>query len=176
MTQIPTLRTARLNLRPFRAADFNALAAIFADAEFMRFLGQGRPRDAAETWTVLESMLGQWQLRGYGFFAIESRATGDLLGRAGILHPYDWPEPELAYGIAHPFWGQGYAREAAAAARAWAFDWFGFPRLVSYIAAENTRSQRTAAAIGAVQEGMISSGRLTAQLWVHPAPGHGAVA
>ena len=68
----------------------------------------------------MERSLGQWSLRGYGLFAVEP-ADGRFAGWAGILHPVDWPEPELGYSLGQPFLGQGLATEAARAARDWAF-------------------------------------------------------
>ena len=176
MQAIPTLRTARLNLRPLRPGDLDALAEMLADPDVARFIGPGRPRERAESWRALESMLGHWAMRSYGFFALESRENGAFVGRAGILHPLDWPEPELAYALARPFWGQGLATEAAAAARAWAFDWFGFERLASFIHPDNAASIRVANRLGAVQEGMIQVGGTNAQLWAHYPPGRGTIA
>ena len=175
MVAIPTLRTERLALRPLAAADLDPLAAMLGDAEVARFIGAGRPRDRTESWDALAWMLGQWELRGYGMFAVESRATGAFLGRVGILHPLDWPEPELAYALARAAWGHGYAAEAAAAARAWAFDWFGFPRLASFIHPDNHRSQRVAERLGAVREGWFTLVSTQVEHWVHYPPGAGAI-
>lgn len=176
MQAIPTLRTARLNLRPLRPGDLDALADMLADPEVARFIGTGRPRDRVASWCALESMLGHWAMRGYGFFALESRETGAFVGRVGILHPLDWPEPELAYALARPFWGQGLAAEAARAARAWAFDWFGFERLASFIHPDNAASIRVADRLGAAREGQVPVAGITAQHWVHYPPGRGAIA
>jgi len=169
MASIPTLRTARLILRPLGLADFEPLAAMLADPDVARFIGPQRPRTREEAWANLESMLGHWALRGYGFFAVTSRANGDFLGRAGILHPVHWPEPELAYALARPAWGQGFAAEAAGAARAWAMDCFAFPHLASFIHPDNTRSQRTAERLGASRIGDVTLGSVTVQHWRHPA-------
>ena len=176
MQAIPTLRTARLTLRPLRPDDLEALADMLADPEVARFIGPRRPRDRIESWRALETMLGHWAMRGYGFFALESRETGVFVGRAGILHPLDWPEPELAYALARNFWGQGYATEAAAAARAWAFDGFGFAQLGSFIHPDNAASIQVANRLGAVREGFLQIGGITAQHWVHYPPGRGAIA
>ena len=118
--EIPTLRTERLTLRAFRAADLDALAAMQANPEVRRFLG-GNLLSRAEAWALMERILGQWALRGYGMFAVE--AEGRCAGWAGVLHPLEWPEPELAYSLDQPFWGRGLATEAARAARDWAFAW-----------------------------------------------------
>lgn len=178
--EIPTLRTVRLVLRAFSAADLDALAAMQADPDVMRFLGTGaaagRPRSRGETWANMQSFLGQWALRGYGIFAMEEAATGRFVGRAGILHPWEWPEPELAYALSPAFWGQGLAAEAAAAARDWAFAEAGVTTLASFIKPGNDASARVAARLGAVREGMAELAGMAVERWVHPPPGRGAIA
>jgi RimJ/RimL family protein N-acetyltransferase len=141
LIEIPTLRTEHLTLRAFRASDFDGYAAMQADPEIRRFLGSGKPLSRSEAWLALEALLGQWALRGYGLFAVEA-ADGTLAGRIGVLHPYDWPEPELAYMVARTHWGRGVASEAAAAVRDWVFASFSFPRLVSFIRPANVGSIR----------------------------------
>ena len=102
--------------------------------------------------------------------------SGRFVGFAGILHPADWPEPELAYTLDPAYWGRGYAIEAAARARDWAFEQFGFERLASFIMPENVRSVRVAEALGAVREGTVALRGHVAEWWVHHRPGRGAVA
>lgn len=132
MTHIPTLATERLRLRPLRAGDLDAYAAMAANPEVMRYLGTGETRTRSEAWTAIAGHLGQWALRGYGQFAIED-AGGAFVGRAGILHPYDWPGPELAYAFDQPYWGKGYATEACRAILRWARAEAGLGELVSFI-------------------------------------------
>jgi RimJ/RimL family protein N-acetyltransferase len=177
--EIPTLRTARLVLRGLRAADWDAYAAMEAKEPVRRYRG-GNVIGREQAWTSMQLLLGQWALRGYGVFALQAstgQATGGgaFLGFAGILHPVDWPEPELAYTLDEPYWGQGLAAEAAAAARDWAFAQCGFTRLVSFILPGNTASQRVAEKLGAVREGAVELRGSLPERWVHPAPGRGVV-
>lgn len=151
--QIPTLKTDRLLLRALRASDWDAYAAMNADHAVRQWLG-GNLLSREQAWTQMESILGQWALRGYGMFAVESE--GRLAGRIGILHPADWSEPELAWTLAAPFWGRGFASEAAMEVRRWAFAQFGWERLVSYIVPENIRSHRVAEKLGAVKDGSVA--------------------
>ncbi len=158
---IPTLRTDRLVLRPFSADDLDAYAAMQANPEVMRFLGTGETRSRGETWAAMAGGLGQWALRGYGSFAIEEAASGQFVGRAGILHPYDWPGPELAYALDQPFWGlrtdhdhlvavaRGYAPEACRAVLDWARTSAGLGELVSFIFSANERSKAVVRKLGA---------------------------
>ena len=169
---IPTLHTNRLTLRGFRAADWEAYSAMNADPAVRDWLG-GDLLSRAQSWTQMEAMLGQWALRGYGQFAVD--LGGHLAGRVGILHPADWPEPELAWTLAAPFWGRGLATEAAAEVRRWAFATFPWDRLVSYILPANTGSRRVAEKLGAAVSGRIELRGFVADVWHHPAPDHGVV-
>ena len=168
--EIPTLRTERLVLRPFRANDLDALATMQSNPEVRRFLGAGNLLSREETWGLMERVLGQWFLRGYGVFAVETQDR--CAGWAGILHPLEWPESELAYSLDQPFWGRGLAGEAARAALDSAFATHGFARLASFIRSDNARSIRVAEKLGAVREGMVELRGSPAQWWVHRPPSH----
>lgn len=164
--EIPTLHTGRLMLRAFRAADIDAWAAMEADPEVRRYRGND-PRSRDQAWAAMQASLGQWALRGYGVFAVERLADRSFIGFAGILHPADWPEPELGYSLARPAWGNGFAIEAAAAARDWAFRAHDFARLASFILPQNMRSIRVAERLGATLDGTITLRGFEAQWWVH---------
>jgi RimJ/RimL family protein N-acetyltransferase len=163
--EIPTLASDRLTLRAFRADDIDAWAAMEADPDVRRYRGND-PRTRDEAWMAMQSILGQWAMRGYGVFVLELRNT-TFAGFAGILHPSDWPEPELAYSLPRAVWGQGLAVEASAIARDWAFATHHFPRLASFIIPENTRSIRVAQKLGAVREGNAKLRSFEVEWWVH---------
>jgi RimJ/RimL family protein N-acetyltransferase len=169
---IPTLTTDRLVLRALRASDWDAYAAMNADPAVRQWLG-GNILSREQAWQQIESFLGGWALRGYGIFAVE--ADGCFAGRVGLIHFLDWPEPELSWTIARPFWGRGLATEAAEAARQWAFATLRRDRLVSYIRPENIASQRVAEKLGAVRDGQIALRGFVSDVWVHPAPNRGII-
>ena len=66
-------------------------------------------------------VLGHWQLRGFGLWAVEERATGMLAGRVGCWQPEGWPGLEIGWALRREFWGRGYATEAAQSVMADAF-------------------------------------------------------
>ena len=113
----------------------------------------------------MERMLGQWALRGYGMFAVE--LEGRFAGWAGVLHPLEWPEPELAYSLDQPFWGRGIATEAARAARDWAFARSTSIGWRASSGPATPRSIRVAKKLGAVREGMVELRGSEAEWWVH---------
>lgn len=164
--EIPTLRTERLVLRAFRPSDLDAWAAMEADPDVRRYRGNN-PRTRNEVWRAMEVSLGQWALRGYGLFALELASNTTFAGFAGILHPTEWPEAELAYSLTQSLWGKGLAVEAAGAARDWAFAQRSFARLASFILPENTQSIRVAEKLGAIQQGMAELRGFSVQHWVH---------
>ena len=112
-TAASILETERLRLRPFRESDWDAYAAMCADAEVMRHLGTGATLSRDETWRAIASMLGHWTLRGYGLWAAAERSSGDLVGHIGFWNPEGWPGFELGWTLRRSFWGRGYATEGA---------------------------------------------------------------
>lgn len=143
-----SLETERLLLRPFRNADHPEYAAMCADPDVMRYLGTGVTLNPGEAWRSMASILGHWQLLGYGMFAVEVKATGKLAGRAGFLDPPGWPGFELGWVLAREHWGKGYAIEAARACLDYAFGALGRDRVISLIRPENERSIRVAERLG----------------------------
>lgn len=150
-----TIETARLLLRPFRESDWEAYAALCADPEVMRYLGTGVTLSRDESWRAIAGMLGHWQLRGYGMWALEARASGELIGRAGFLDPPGWPGFELGWVLARAHWGKGYASEAARAALDCAFGTLGRERVIHLIRPDNAPSIRVAGRIGARPAGEV---------------------
>src|SRR4051794_41661397 len=102
------LETERLLLRPFADADFDAYAILHADPEVMRFL-TGSPLPRWEAWRSLAMFVGHWQLRGYGVWAVEGKATGAFAGRAGLFQPGRWPAPGGGRAVRRAGLGQGDA-------------------------------------------------------------------
>lgn len=143
------LETDRLTLRLLRESDLDAYAAMSADPEVMRFLSAGGGLlTRADAWRQMATYLGHWALRGYGTWAVEERATGAFVGRIGFHYPEGWPDRELGWTIARPFWGKGYASEAARAAIGHAFGTLGWSHVVSLIHPDNHRSERLAERLG----------------------------
>lgn len=140
--------TERLILRQFRADDIDAYAALSADPEVMRYLGVPGAVGRDEAWRQMAMLVGHWELRGYGMWALELRESGQLIGRTGLHFPEGWPEPEVGWAIAREFWGQGLAHEAAAASLDYAFDVLGWSRVCSLISPGNDRSIRLATRLG----------------------------
>ena len=168
--EIPTVITNRLRLRAFRASDLDAYASMQANPEVMRYLVMGRTSTPVEVWRTMLTSAGSWALRGYGMWACEKIEGDAFIGSVGIFHPLDWPEPEIAYSLDQPFWGQGFATEAAVTARDWLFAHFPLKRAASFIRPDNLASKRVAERLGAACERTVELRGAALEYWVHYRP------
>ncbi len=162
---VPTLTTKRLRLRAPRNTDFAAYVMIAATAD------GDDPTDPAvrdALWLDFAQMAAGWLLRGSGVWSVERLSDGALVGFLPLNHEQGDPELEIGWFLCAVHRGHGYATEAAAAARAFAFATLGLKKLVSYIDPANARSIAVAERLGARREPQMQDGSL---VYRHPAPG-----
>ena len=145
------IETSRLVLRTWRPADRPAFAALNADPEVVQHLGIG-PMSRAESDTLADRIEEGWRTRGYGLYAVERRAEGDMVGFIGVSHHRAIPsEVEIGWRLARSAWGRGLATEGALAVRDMAYATLGLPALISITIAANTRSLRVMEKLGLVR-------------------------
>jgi RimJ/RimL family protein N-acetyltransferase len=170
------LQTDRLVLRKPRLDDADDLLEFVGDPDVMRWL-DGEPGNLAVTVAKIERWLACWEQNGLGPFAVVR--DGRVIGRVGFL-VWDadrWdvssyadattPLTELGWTLARKHWGQGYATEAAAAARTWGYE-RGVESLISLIHPENTRSMRVAKNLDATPTDTVELLGSRAVIWHHP--------
>lgn len=132
MTEI---HTPRLLLRRWTDYDLAPMAEINADPDVMRWIGDGSVLDLEQTAEAIERWEEEWDDEGFGLFAVELLASGELAGAAGLSVPERLPEVlpavELSFRLGRPFWGQGYASEAAHAVLEFALEDRGLDQVIS---------------------------------------------
>jgi RimJ/RimL family protein N-acetyltransferase len=149
----PTIETARLRLRAFRADDLPAVAAIMGDPAVMRHIG-GVALGREESWRRMCGLAGLWQLLGYGYWAAEEKASGRLIGQVGFsdfhrdLEPRIEGMPEMGWILSPAAQGQGFGLEAVEAALAWADRTLGPREVPAIIDPMNAPSIRLAEKAG----------------------------
>ena len=174
----------RLCLRTPTPQDAAALYDLFADAEVMHCLGKAPVSALDEARAMIDDAIAGWRTDGLGPFTLETAATGrQVVGQAGLMifdsrdwTPSTWADagshaqPELGWALMRTHWGCGYATEAAAAIRDWAYESRSIERLVSLIPSDNVRSQRVAERLGARPAETVKPGdsRRKTVVWRYP--------
>lgn len=142
--------TARLRLRQWIDADHAPFAALNADPRVMAFFPAPLDRAASDAMAArCRALIAE---RGWGFWAAEIRETRQFIGFVGLHVPLPElpfsPCVEIGWRLAHPYWGKGYASEAARGALQIAFERLGLSEIVSFTALGNQRSRAVMARLG----------------------------
>ena len=144
----PILKTSRLAIREMTWDDLDFLARLLADEQVMRHYPKCCMRDEAKVW--LGRIIERYAIHGHAFWLVSLQATGEPIGQVGLLLQQvdGTDEPEIGYMIHAQHWRQGYAVEAAAAVRDYAFGPLDKSRVVALIRPANIPSQRVALRVG----------------------------
>ncbi len=151
----PPLRTERLELRRFAGADLGPLLTAFGDPEVMRYVGaERRPLTGNAVQVLMRTADGHWADHGFGLLAIVERASGRVVGEAGLQFLEAGPDVEIGYTLSHAAWGRGYATEAARAVLRWAFAGLRLERVVAVADPANAASLHVLDKLGMRRLGM----------------------
>ncbi|OMI39137.1 GNAT family N-acetyltransferase [Streptomyces sparsogenes] len=147
------LRTDRLVLREWRESDLAPWAALNADPEVREYFPGVLTRERSDA--SVARFQADLDRRGWGWWAVEVRATGEFIGFTG-LDPVDEGMPftgvEVGWRLARPYWGHGYATEAALAAVDHGFEALRLPEILAVTTATNLRSQAVMRRIGMTRD------------------------
>lgn len=139
---IPTLTTQRLTLRPFTEADAEALHRILAQDQILCYYPRPDAPDLARVQRLIAGQLRHWEEHGLGWWAVELRATGELLGWNGLQFLPETEEVEVGYLLSRTHWGQGLTTEGARAALRYGFETLRLGSIIGIVHPENIASQR----------------------------------
>ncbi len=142
------IETERLILRPIDPQrDFEGWARTMANEDTVRYLG-GTVMSRADAWRNMALVIGHWQIRGFGFFSLEERTSGEWVGRVGPWYPEGWPQPEVGWTISPDHLRKGYAAEAGRASIDYVFKVLGWKQVVHVILKGNVGSIAVAEKLG----------------------------
>ena len=80
---VPVLKTQRLRMRAHRADDFDLACAMWSEPVVIRHTS-GTPQPGEEVWKRMLRYGGLWSMLGYGYWAVEDKATGAFIGEVGF--------------------------------------------------------------------------------------------
>lgn len=150
------IRTPRLLLRSWHEDDLVPMADINGDPRVMRWIDDGSVRDLDHTAAAIERWEEEWDEEGFGLFAVELLASGELIGFTGLSVPEFLPEvmPAVAisWRLGSQFWDQGYASEAAHATLEFALQDRGLDRVISISRVGDNASENVIRKLGMVPE------------------------
>jgi RimJ/RimL family protein N-acetyltransferase len=162
---IPVIETERLILRGPSPADAAVWVTFIADPDFGRYVPRSKvtraPQERAER--IIGAYQQRWEaqpLSAMGWAATR-KADGQFIGLCGIEELSGTNEGELDYLLGKPYWGQGFATEAARAMVRFAFENTGWDRVVAAIVPANLASSRVVDHLGFVYEKHVNYYELT---------------
>lgn len=151
MKVVSVVDTERLRLRPWSPDDLDAMAAIFALPAVSWYpFGRGLTRD--ETRGFVDRHVRQWEVHGFGSWAVELRGEPGLIGYVG-LSTVNWlpavmPAVEVGWRLHPTHWGRGLATEGGRASLRYGFEDVGLDRIIGIFVPENVASGRVMAKLG----------------------------
>jgi RimJ/RimL family protein N-acetyltransferase len=135
------LESPRLRLRPWRPEDRAPFAAINAEPAVGRYLA---PLTRAGLDAMLDRIDAHFAQHGWGYWALEERDSGLLIGSCGLMHipwkAFFTPAVDIGWRLSTRWHGKGLAREAAETALNFAFGSLALDRVVSFTVPANTAS------------------------------------
>jgi len=147
---VPELTTGRLKLRQWRDADLAPFAALNADPEVMRYFPSTLAQEQSDEFAgyVYETI----ERQGWGLWAVEVTDGPPFIGFVGLnrvsFEEHFTPAVEVGWRLDRPFWGNGYATEAAAAAVTFGFEQLDLEEIVSFTSTVNEPSIRVMRRLG----------------------------
>jgi RimJ/RimL family protein N-acetyltransferase len=149
------LETAKLLLEPLTPADYPWVIGLYADAEVMRYIGNG-PRSEQESRQKLDWLFDQAGRLGFGYWVVRNRKTREPLGGAMLMVRATGAKVELGFALARAAWGRGIATEAARALIDHAFETLDVPELEAFTHPDNAASGAVLRKAGMSEKGLAT--------------------
>lgn len=148
----PLFETERLFTRHFVADDLDSFAALCADPEVMRYVGDGQTLPRSEVARWINVCRQKYSARGYGTSAVFEKATGEFIGYCGVVRAPGNDFDELIYVFHRSAWGRGYATEVGRAMLGYVFARSSLSKIYATVYADNHASRKVADKLGMMME------------------------
>lgn len=148
------METERLTFRPYTIDDIDFYTSLWSDPEVVKYIGKGLIKSKKEAERSLKEWIIPAYRDGLGLYLIQRKGSGEGIGHAGLVKQVvdGQNEIEMGYWLAHPYWGMGYASEAAGFFINYGREKLQKNRLVSLIHPKNAASIAVAKKAGMLYE------------------------
>ncbi len=166
----PRIETARLILRAHDGKDLDAVHAMWSDPAVVRHI-TGKPSTREESWARILRYAGLWPIKGYGYWAVVEKQSGQFVGDVGLadfhrdMTPALYEAPEAGWALIPAAQGKGYATEAMQAVLAWADRNLDMARVTCMLDESNAASVNVARKCGFTAYGHAEYKGMPSQLW-----------
>ena len=144
----PILETDRLLLREFVMDDVAVFFRLISDPDVTRYTGDGGKSLEEARTGIQERLFRDYEIHGYGRWAVVDKLTGKVIGFAGLKYLDDVGEVDLGYRFFKEHWGRGLATEASKAVLEYGVETLQLPRIIGIADIENKASIRVLEKIG----------------------------
>ncbi len=143
------LQTGRIALRRLTTDDASFIRELVNEPSWIRYIGDRgvRSEDDARAYLV-RGPIAMYERHGFGLWMCESKATGEPLGICGLIKRDTLEDVDIGFAFLPRFWGQGYAREAAAAVLDYGREVLELDRIVAITSSDNASSIRLLEKLG----------------------------
>ena len=143
------VETPRLRLRELAPGDAAFVLELVNEPAWLRFSGDRNVHSLEDARAyIARGPVASYAKHGYGLWAVEVNASGELAGICGLVRRESLPHADLGFAFLARHRGRGYARESAAAVVELARERFHLPRLLAITDPQNTASQAVLERVG----------------------------
>ena len=136
------LLTKRLILRDWREEDLPPFFELNSDPKVMEYFPKVLSREESDE--LAEEIRRRLRTFGWGFWAVEEKASGEFVGFVGLNRPQFslpfTPCIEVGWRLLRRYWGKGYATEAGSKSLEFAFNQLQENEVLAFATAINLRS------------------------------------
>ncbi len=155
MNDFNSIKAAHLTLRPLQSEDAAALCRINQSEGVLRYFPNPTP-PLEKVQRFITGQQAHWEKYGYGNWGILLEGEKEIIGWAGLQYLPELDETEVGFLLDRPFWGRGYATEAALASLQFGFSNFGFDHIIALVHPDNLASRRVITKCGMTYQETLS--------------------
>jgi len=141
-TEHLSIQTPHLILRPLEPSDAGILHCIYQSEGVLRYFPNPIPPTLEKVERFIAGQQEHWEKYGYGNWGVVQEGESEIIGWAGLQYLPELDETEVGFLLDRPFWGKGYATEAALASLKFGFEHFSLDHIIALVHTDNLASRR----------------------------------